>query len=125
MFDILVITETKLDETYPNFQFYIEGYSLPFRLDRNRNGGGLMIYVREDIPSKLLKKHNFQYDIEGLFIELNFRKSKWLLGGFYDPPSQSDQYFFNSLDKALDLYCNYEKNITIGRFQRRNRGNTS
>ena len=116
MFDILVITETKLDETYPNFQFYIEGYSLPFRLDRNRNGGGLMIYVREDIPSKLLKKHNFQYDIEGLFIELNFRKSKWLLGGFYHPPSQSDQYFFNSLDKALDLYCNYEKILLSGDF---------
>ena len=35
-----------------------------------------MIYVRDDIPSKLLKKHFFPNDIEGLFVQLNFRKFK-------------------------------------------------
>ena len=34
-------------------------------------GGGVLIYVREDIPSKLLNKHVFPNDIEGLFIEIN------------------------------------------------------
>ena len=29
-----------------------------------------MIFVREDIPSKLLTKHNFPSDVEGLFVEL-------------------------------------------------------
>ena len=28
-----------------------------------------------------------------LFVEINFRKSKWLLGGTKHPPSQPDQYF--------------------------------
>ena len=47
------MTETKLDETYPISQFHIDGYSMPHRLDRNGNGGGVIIYVREDIPSKI------------------------------------------------------------------------
>ena len=92
--DILIITETKLDDTFPNTQFSIEGFSPPFRLDRNRNGGGVMIYVRENIPCKLLNKHVFSDDIEGLFVELNFRKCKWLLFGTYHPPTQNDEYFF-------------------------------
>ena len=39
--DILVICETKLDETFPSSQFHMDGFSLPYRLDRNRNGGVL------------------------------------------------------------------------------------
>ena len=116
MVDILIITETKLDNTFPVSQFHIDGYSKPYRLDRNRNGGGIIIYVREDIPNRMLTKHNFPDNIEGLFIELNFRKSKWLLGGMYHPPSQPDQYFFNTLDKALDVYSNYENILLIGDF---------
>ena len=54
--DILVVCETKLDETFPSSQFHMDGFSLPCRLDRNRNGGGVMIFVKEDIPSKLLTK---------------------------------------------------------------------
>ena len=48
-------------------------------------------------------------DIEGLFVELNFGKSKWLLLGAYHPPSQIDSYLFEHLDKALDIYSNYGK----------------
>ena len=34
----------------------------------------------------------------------------------YHPPSQPDQYFFNTLDKALDVYSNYENILLIGDF---------
>ena len=42
---------------------------------------GVVFSYREDIPTKLLFRHSLPDDIEGMFIELNFRKSKWLLGG--------------------------------------------
>ena len=116
MFDILIITETKLDDTYPISQFHIDGYSMPYRLDRNRNGRGVIIYIREDIPSKILREHLFPNDIERIFVEINFRKSKWLLCGTYFPPSQSDQYYFDNIDKALDVYCQYEQIMLIGDF---------
>ena len=79
--DILVITETKLDSTFPTSQFLIESYSEPYRFDRNRNGGGVLIYVPEDIQSKPLMGHKLPHDIEGIFVELNLRKNKWLLFG--------------------------------------------
>ena len=63
--DVLVVCETKLDETFPSSQFHMDGFSLQYRLDRNRNGGGVMIFVKEDIPSKFLTKHNFPSDVEG------------------------------------------------------------
>ena len=114
--DVLVITETKLDDSFPTSQFLMKGFAEPFRLDRNRNGGGVMIYIRNDIPSRLLSKHVFPSDIKGLYIELNFRKCKWLLLGTYHRPSQSDQYYFDNLDKSLDTYSNYEKILLVGDF---------
>ena len=100
--DVLVLTETILDDSFPKIQFLVDGFSEPYRYDRNRNGGGIMIYIRDNIPSKLLQKHKFHDDMEGLFVELNFRKVKWLLLGRYHPPSQNDIYYFNLLDKAID-----------------------
>ena len=32
--DILIITETKLDDSFPEAQFFIEGFLKPYRLDR-------------------------------------------------------------------------------------------
>ena len=116
MFDILMITETKFDDTYPISQFYIDGCSMLYRLYRNRNGGGVIIYVRENIPSKILRKNLFPNDVEGIFVELNFRKSKRLLCDTYHPPSQSDQYYFDNIDKALYVYCQYEKVVLVGDF---------
>ena len=89
-FDVIIVTETKLDDSFPKVQFCIDGFSIPYRLDRNTNGGGLMIYVRDDTPSKMLAKHNLPEDIEAVFIELNFRKCKWLLCATYRAPSQHE-----------------------------------
>ena len=47
-FDVLVISETKIDASFAESQFHIEGYRL-FRNDRQAGGGGLMIYVRSDV----------------------------------------------------------------------------
>ena len=49
--DILVVCETKLDETFPSSQFHMDGFSLPYRIDRNRNGGGVMIFVWENVQA--------------------------------------------------------------------------
>ena len=48
--DILVITETKTDSAFPLNQFAMQGYLKPYRFNRNINGGGVLVYVQEDIP---------------------------------------------------------------------------
>ena len=120
--DILVLTETKIDSSFLNQQFDIEGFCLPYRLDRNKNGGGVLVYIRENIPSKILKKTILPDDIEGTNIELNLRNHKWLLCATYHPPNQKDDYFFNHLEKAIDVYHQtYDKFLLIGDF---NEGDT-
>ena len=41
--DILVITESKLDQSFPESQFFINRFSKPFRKDRNRHIGRLLM----------------------------------------------------------------------------------
>ena len=100
--DIFVLTETKLDETFTTSSSLIDGFSLPFQLDQSQKGGGIFINVRSDIPSKVLTKHSFPNDIEILFVEINFRKSKWLLFRTHHPPSQNDQHYFIQSSKISD-----------------------
>ena len=68
--------------------------------------GGVMVYIRDTIPSKISEKHSCPNDTVFLFIEPNFRKCKWLLCRTYHPPSPNDEYYFNYLHKALDTYNN-------------------
>ena len=102
--DILVLTETKIDSSFPNSQFRIDEFSGPFRLDRKKFGGGVLIYVREDIRCKKLTKYILPDDIEGIFVEINLRKTKWLLFGGYRPPRQQAEYFLKHVNYALDTY---------------------
>ena len=116
--DILIIGETKLDCTFPDNQFIIPGYKKPYRLDRNGNGGGVMIYVREDIPCNQLLKHNLPKNIEAIFVEINMRKSKLLLVGTYHSTNveygTNDSVFFEQIGFAMDIYSNYDKFLIAG-----------
>ena len=85
--DVFVLTKTKLDDTFPTTQLLVNGFSETTDLTEIERGGGVIAYIREDIPSKLLDKHIFLYDMDGLFVELNFRKCKWLLFWNIPPPS--------------------------------------
>ena len=53
--DILAIAETKLDNSFPNAQFHINGYRL-FRNDSNHDGGGVLVYVRSDIHCRQIRE---------------------------------------------------------------------
>ena len=103
--DILVITESKIDDSFPIVQFIMEGYSPPFRLDRNANGGGVLIYVRDDIACRELKKHPPKSNIEGIFLELNLKRSKWLVFGGYNPSKDNIADFVKELVTILTITC--------------------
>ena len=47
--DILMITETKLDDSFPASQFSIQDFRTPLRIDRNKNGGGILLYIIRNI----------------------------------------------------------------------------
>ena len=72
--DILVVTETKFDDTFTNARIKINCYGEPLRVDRNGDGGGVLIFIREDVPSKRLFKHILSSDVE-VFIGRNISSS--------------------------------------------------
>ena len=62
--DILMVAETKIGSSFPRGQFLIDGFVAPYRLDRNKDGGGLLVYVRSNILSQLLTSFKFEDGIE-------------------------------------------------------------
>ena len=115
--DILIITETKLDKTFPEAQFHIDGYAPPFRMDRNKNGGGVIIYVREDIPARELVEHPSPKNFEGTFFEINLKNRKWLVFGGYNPDKHNINQFVAQVGPTLDFYmAKYENFLLLGDF---------
>ena len=113
--DILVVTETKIDASYPTAQFEINGFGTPFRLDRNKHGGGVMIYVREHLPCKPIQFQNKPNDIEVIFFELTLRGKKWVIVGGYNPAKESTSYFLDHVSKNLDrIMANYDHILILG-----------
>ena len=109
--DILMISETKLDNSFPEGQFLIEGYSKPYRIDRNCHGGGIMLYVRADIPSKLLSTELLP--MEGFYVEINLQKKKWLLCCSYNPNKNAIKSHIEILQKGLALYSSKYENFIV------------
>ena len=102
--DILLLSETKINDSFPSAQFKMPGYTSPYRLDRTNNGGGILLYIREDIPSKLLDTANVINDInfESVFVEINLSKPKWLIGGIYNPCRTLISKHVNNLGMYID-----------------------
>ena len=97
--DILMISETKLNESFPPGQFLFDGYSVLFRFDRTGNDGGILLYIRGDISSKFLSVNK---NMESFFIEINLRKKK----RWYNPTKMQIPNRLAELSKSTDLYLN-------------------
>ena len=80
---VFIISETKLDNSSTGGQFFIEGYHTRFRFDRNGNSGGILLYVREDIQTKVI--HCDFPTFESFYVEISLHKKKWLLNCSYNP----------------------------------------
>ena len=110
-----MVSETKIDDTFPESQFLIEGFSKPFRLDRTAKGGGILLYIREDIPCKYIKQITLNNLFEGFFVERNLRSKKWLLGSSCNHHKENIASHLSNANAALDLdkLCADYENITL------------
>ena len=95
---IIGITESKIDETVLGGEIQIDG-CIPARCDRNRQGGGVVCYIRQDIP--FIKIQLQCPNIEHIFLEIFLPKTKPILIEIvYRPPKQRG--FLNTLSEALE-----------------------
>ena len=103
-FAVVCLTETWLDNSIENVTVQLNGYADLFRLDRNRHGGGVLAYVKNDI---FCVRH-FDYesdDVEMLWLELKTSNFRCLyIAMCYLPPnsySRLKQKFTDSLSTVL------------------------
>ena len=83
---------------------------MSYRFDR----GGIMLYIREDIPSRLIER-DVRNNVEYFFVEINLRKKKWLLCCSYNPHENAISNYVELLRKELDIHSsNYEKILLLG-----------
>ena len=106
-YDVICISESHLDKSIDNDKIKLKSFQNPVRLDRNRHGGGVTIYVKNSLYYKVrtdLSVNNLEIHV--LWVEIrNSNNDKYLVGVIYRPPNSNLhiwELFCESVDKALD-----------------------
>ena len=108
--DYFVISETRLDSSFPSAQFHIGAYEIRNRRNRNKSGVGLIEFVKKGIISKRLKDLETNLS-ETICTEIPISKKRWFCMSVYKPPSSSNMDTFfaestTSLSKAVNKFDN-------------------
>ena len=93
---VIGITESKIDNTVLDSEVDIDGYSI-IRCDRTRNGGGVLMYINNNVSYK--ERANFSKEIENVFVDILLPKSKPILVGVLYNPFKAD--FLDNLSNAI------------------------
>ena len=107
-----MLSESKLDFSFPEAQFKIPGYRI-FRQHRNKYGGGLMFYINQKILCKKIETFQLTSSIEILTLEINLGKGKLMVFGTYKPPNINNSSFLNELYNAITFYSTLYKNCVF------------
>ena len=102
-FDVLAINETKLDSTVTDGLVRINGYILE-RKDRNINGGGVSLYIRENV-NYVVRRDLVPSSLEMIAIEISKPNVKsFIISTWYRPPDTSKGLFndFEDFLKSVD-----------------------
>ena len=113
--DDFVLTETKLDESFPNAQSTLDGYEIRARRDRNKFGRGLIESVRKGLICKRTAKYELKSK-ECICSEITFSKKKWVIFSIYRPPNVENltDFFKERTTSLLKVTSNYENIIVMG-----------
>ena len=102
LLDIIVVGETKLDSSFQSNQFTISGFRIPIRPEISSNGGGILVYVKEDILFKKIESLEVPRDILAIPVEISIKIQKWLLLPMYRNPRQDPIYFADNLGGIIE-----------------------
>ena len=100
--DILCISESKLDDSFPKSQFKSHGFHC-FRQDSTARSGGLIAWVRNDLPCR--QRDDIAVndgEIQSLIIEMRVKKEKWIIVALYRLPNANVKCFCSRLSTMLD-----------------------
>lgn len=103
--DFIALNETRLDSTIADNQVKLENYDI-IRNDRNRNGGGVCVYLKNHINYRV-RTDLMPNETEAIVIEILKPNSKpFIVISAYRPPCLNPDIFFEKISntiKTLDL----------------------
>ena len=109
--DYFAIAESKLDSSFTNSQFGIEGYTI-HRQDMTCRSGGLFVYIRSDLPHRRLQIIECNENgIETICIEVTIGKSKTIIICVYKHPKVKNDYFKEKMGRMTDTALTYSPDI--------------
>ena len=108
--DILAITETHLDRSARNKTVKITGCE-DERHDRDKNGGGFLLYWKENLDLNVNRVINATKATVSVWIELHIYSQRYLIGSIYRPPDKYD--FCDKLKIILHSIWIKRKNIIL------------
>lgn len=111
--DVLTIAETKLDDSFPTQQFLMSGFKRPFRLDNTDKSGGLLVYIKSDLPARPLNRFEIDKSYEILCIEINLHSKRWFLLSFYRNPKSNLNQYLDKLSDVIDFFSTSYDNILV------------
>ena len=111
-FECLCFTETHLDDNVDNAQICLTSdYGIPYRKDRANHGGGILVYVNNNLIHK--RRPDLEvFREESLWVEIKINKRQFLLGTFYSPKPQ-DRLFFDAFDRNIEKAMELSQNLVI------------
>lgn len=115
--DAILVSETFLKPTMDSIRYSLPGFKL-IRNDREgKPGGGVAIYLRQDIDFNFVAHSSPHYSksAEHLFIEIYLRGTKVLLGVYYNP-SMHINYLPSFEDLLMHLRPQYKHILILGDF---------
>ena len=111
--DFFAISETKIDASFTNAQFHVPDYVI-HRHDLSTSSGGLLVYVRGDIPHKRVKLFEINSSgFESLCIEVKIGHSKTLICCVYKHPKVSNEYFKKCISNVCDKITSGSDDVII------------
>ena len=90
---IVVLSETKLDETIPNSQIAIPGFHDPIRSDRNVHGGGCLVYIFQIFTYEQQNQLQSKY-FENISVDVRINDEIYLINCYYHPPNTENLDLF-------------------------------
>ena len=115
-FDVVGVSETFLKKHTPKDLCSIAGFKF-FRNDRtSAAGGGVGIFVREDLNPKVIKLPHNHSQPEMLFIEIQTKSGKVAIGTIYKPPKIPYGVFATIQESLAFVSTKYNHTIICGDF---------
>ena len=91
----------------------MQDFCTPFRLDQNKNCGGILLYIRSNITSTKLSRYKIKNQIEAFFVEIGIRNSICLLCCSYNPSKLQIASNIQEISNGIDAYCKKYENILL------------